>query len=64
LSGYQPLRAWGEIICPLEISVVSDFANRFLAKIFPFHLFVLTNFLVARPIPSSSRALAPLPSVS
>src|SRR5262249_7492017 len=47
-----------------EISVVSDFSNRFLAKIFPFHLFVLTNFLVARPIPSSSRALAPLPSVS
>jgi ubiquinone/menaquinone biosynthesis C-methylase UbiE len=64
LSGYQPLRAWGEIICPLEIPVVSDFANRFLAKIFPFSLFVLTNFLVARLMPAPPSKLAPLPSVS
>jgi 2-polyprenyl-3-methyl-5-hydroxy-6-metoxy-1,4-benzoquinol methylase len=63
LSGYQPLRAWGEIICPFEIPMVSDFGNRFLAKIFPFRWFVLTNFLVARPLPSS-RAPAPPPSVS
>ena len=64
LSGYQPLRAWGEIICPLEIPVVSDFANRFLAKIIPFRLLVLTNFLVARPMPALPSTLAPLPSVS
>jgi ubiquinone/menaquinone biosynthesis C-methylase UbiE len=64
LSGYQPLRAWGEIICPLEIPVVSDFANRFLAKIFPFRLFVLTNLLVARPMLASPGTLVPLPSVS
>ena len=64
LSGYQPLRAWGEIIFPLEIPMVSDFANRLLARIFPFRFFVLTNFLVARPKPASSSALAPLPSVS
>ena len=64
LSGYQTLRTWGEIIFPLEIPLVSDFANRFLAKIFPFRLFVLTNFLVARPLPALPAALTSLPSVS
>jgi ubiquinone/menaquinone biosynthesis C-methylase UbiE len=64
LSGYQPLRAWGEIICPLHIPLLDPFANRFLAKIFPFHLFVLTNFLVARPVSELPSTLAQGPSVS
>ena len=64
LTGYQPLRAWGEIICPLDIPLLGKFANQFLAKFLPFRLFVLTNFLVARPAPGCSSTATPLPSVS
>jgi ubiquinone/menaquinone biosynthesis C-methylase UbiE len=64
LSGYQPLRTWGEIICPLYIPLFGRFANRFLAKIFPFRLFVLTNFMVARPVSALPNTPAQSPSVS
>src|SRR5262249_5050907 len=51
LTGYEPLRNWSEIICPLRVPIISRFANKVLAKIQPFRLFCLTNFLLARPTP-------------
>tara|TARA_R110002020_G_scaffold3766_10_gene16589 strand:+ start:18907 stop:20367 length:1461 start_codon:yes stop_codon:yes gene_type:complete len=51
ISGFEPLRRWEEIILPLQVPVLSDFANRYLAKIVPFRWFALTNFMVARPCP-------------
>jgi 2-polyprenyl-3-methyl-5-hydroxy-6-metoxy-1,4-benzoquinol methylase len=64
LSGYQPLQAWGEIVCPLNVPLLAPFANRFLAKIFPFRLFDLTNFMIARAVTELPSTLEPTPSVS
>ncbi|MBU0877952.1 MAG: glycosyltransferase [Alphaproteobacteria bacterium] len=51
LSGYQPLRNWTEIVLPAWVPLLSDFANRYLAKIVPFRWFALTHLMVARPAP-------------
>jgi 2-polyprenyl-3-methyl-5-hydroxy-6-metoxy-1,4-benzoquinol methylase len=50
ISGYQPLRRWTEIIAPLKVPLLSDFLNRYLAKLFPFRHLALANFMVARPV--------------
>jgi len=55
LAGYQSLRQWGEIICPLDVPLLSRFANKFLAKFVPFRLLIMTNMLVARPMPPAAR---------
>ncbi|MEP7320812.1 MAG: glycosyltransferase [Saprospiraceae bacterium] len=49
LSGFEMLKHWSEIILPLRIPG-ANFCNRFLAKIFPFRWFALSNFIVGRPI--------------
>ena len=61
ISGFQPLRNWEEIVAPLKVPFVSNIANRYLAKIFPFRLFALANFMVARPL---NKALPKNPTVS
>lgn len=50
ITGFQPLRTWAEVLAPIDIPIVSDFVNRYAAKLFPFKLFDLANFVVARPI--------------
>ena len=50
ISGYQPLRSWEEVVVPLPVPGVSDFANRYLAKVFPFRHLALANFMIARPV--------------
>jgi SAM-dependent methyltransferase len=49
LTGYQPLRQWGEIVCPVGVPVLARFANKVLAKLAPFRFLCMTNMLVARP---------------
>ncbi len=61
ISGFEPLRDWEEIVAPLKVPFVSNFANRYLAKIFPFRIFALANFMVARPL---NKALSKNPTVS
>ncbi len=56
ITGFQPLRSWAEVLVPIKILGVSNFCNRYLAKLFPFKLFDMANFVVARP--------AVLPSVA
>ncbi|MBT8552490.1 glycosyltransferase [Polynucleobacter paneuropaeus] len=50
IAQYETLRQWREIIAPLNIPLVSNFCNRYLAKIWPFELLAITNFIVARPV--------------
>jgi len=50
ISGYQSLREWEEVVAPLRFPLLSDFANRYLAKIPPFRYFDLANFVIARPL--------------
>lgn len=49
VSGFDLLRSWSDIIAPVSVPLVSDFANRYLAKVFPFRHLNLANFVVARP---------------
>lgn len=49
LAGFESFRGWSEIIWPLTTPGIDALANRFVAKLWPFHLFALTNFIVARP---------------
>ncbi len=51
LEGYETIQSFSEIILPLKIPFISTFANRFLAKIFPFRFFCLTNFITAKIVP-------------
>lgn len=55
IAGFQPLREWEEVIAPLPIPLISNFANRYLAKISPFRFMSMANFILARalnkPIP-------------
>jgi ubiquinone/menaquinone biosynthesis C-methylase UbiE len=50
ISEYESLRQWREIIAPINIPLISNFCNRYLAKIWPFELLAITNFIVARPV--------------
>jgi SAM-dependent methyltransferase len=64
LADFEVIRSWSEILCPVNAPVIERVANRFLAKIWPFRIFDLTNFICARPLPrNSGEAKLPLVSV-
>lgn len=52
LADFEVVRHWGEVLWPLHLPVVSGFFNRIVAKIWPFHYFRLTNFIIARRRPN------------
>lgn len=51
LGGFETIKTSSEIIFPLNIPVLSFMANRYLAKIYPFRLLCLSNFIIARKAP-------------
>lgn len=51
LVDFEVIQTWQELLWPLPTPLLSDFCNRFLVKLWPFKLFGLTNFVVARPRP-------------
>jgi glycosyltransferase involved in cell wall biosynthesis len=52
-----------EIIWPLRTPVIDALMNRFLVKIWPFKIFALTHFIIAKPVVSASDNKA-LPKIS
>jgi SAM-dependent methyltransferase len=64
LSGFEVVREWQEILCPLGLPVVAELCNRYLAKIWPLRHLALANFIVARPVPAESTATPGAPLVS
>ena len=48
LAGFEPIRTSNEIMWPLPFG---GFANRYLARLWPFREFSLSNFVIARPTP-------------
>ena len=64
LAGFEPIRHWHEIICPVHIPLIDRLANKVLAKLWPLSHLAITNMLVARPMtqPNADRA-APRVSV-
>lgn len=63
LAGFETIRQWDEIIWPLRTPVIASFMNRFIVKIWPFKIFALTHFIVAKPRTPDSTA-GELPKVS
>lgn len=50
ISDFQPLREWEEVIMPLPVPLLSNYVNRYLAKISPFRFLAMANFMIARPL--------------
>jgi ubiquinone/menaquinone biosynthesis C-methylase UbiE len=63
LENMEVIRAWQEMLFPFPIPFIAPFFNRYLVKIFPFNIFALTNFILARPVPISTTC-NPEPMVS
>ncbi len=57
LAGFESIRTSREILFPLPLG---GLANRYLVKLWPFNLFALSNFVIARPAPQPAKK----PSVS
>jgi ubiquinone/menaquinone biosynthesis C-methylase UbiE len=53
LANLEVIRRWEEVVWPLRMPLVAPFANRYLAKLWPFRLFALSNFIVARVQPEA-----------
>ncbi len=53
LAGFEPVKRWTEVVCPVGVPGVASFVNRYLAKVWPFRLLALTNVMVARLRPRS-----------
>jgi SAM-dependent methyltransferase len=60
LADFEVVRNWAEVICPLPLPGVASVCNRFLARLWPFRLGALTNFIIARPTPGSEKGTGPL----
>jgi SAM-dependent methyltransferase len=48
LEGYEVISTRGELLFPLDVPILREIGNRYLARIWPFSLFTLTNFIIAR----------------
>ncbi len=53
LTGFESLRSWMEVLFPIHIPLLSAFLNKVLVRFWPFNQLAVTNFLLARPVPSS-----------
>ena len=62
LAGADVIRSSTEVLLPLPVPALSQFANRFLVKLWPFRWFALTSVVVAHPRPRPDPA-KPLVSV-
>ncbi len=63
LSGYEIVRHWEEILCPVPIPFLTAFCNRFLVKLPLFRVAAFTNFYILRPLQVSKRSKDPSVSV-
>jgi SAM-dependent methyltransferase len=52
ISNFQSLRVWTDFLFPIPLGGVSRFFNRYIAKLWPFNLFNLINFVIDRPLPA------------
>jgi len=49
LTEYEVVRHWEEVLFPLPVPLAAALLNQIAVKIWPFKLFALTNFILARP---------------
>ncbi|MCG6982241.1 MAG: bifunctional class I SAM-dependent methyltransferase/glycosyltransferase family 2 protein [Deltaproteobacteria bacterium] len=64
LEDFEVIRHWSELLWPFRTPALTTFLNRFVAKIWPCNHLNLTNFIIARPRPTTRpRVREPLVSV-
>ena len=63
LADFEVIRARQEVLFPLGIPLIAGLANRYLVKMWPFHVGALTHVLVARPAAAKPEGRAPRVSV-
>ncbi len=51
LSGFEVIRSWQEVLWPIRTPLIDRMCNKVLVKMWPFKLFAMTNFIMARPCP-------------
>ncbi len=51
LADFEVVRQWPDILWPVRTPGIDWICNRYLAKLWPFRVFDLANFIVARPAP-------------
>lgn len=56
LADLEVVRAWEEVLWPLRTPLVGGFANRYLAKLWPFKHLALSNLVLARPQANESQS--------
>lgn len=49
LAGFEVFKHLYEILCPFYIPLISNLANRFIVKLWPFSYGALTNLIISRP---------------
>jgi len=65
LTDFEVIKYNPNILSPLPVFLLSNLANKYLAKMIPFSWFALTNFVVARPMQIGKQDLSKgKPSVS
>ena len=65
LAGFEVIKHQAFILLPINIPLVSAFANRVFVHLVPFRWFAMTNFVIARPRPATiCNTTKQLPSVS
>ena len=51
---YNIIKKWNEILLPINIPLISQMINIYLAKIWPFRHLTLSNFIIARLKPKTA----------
>jgi SAM-dependent methyltransferase len=51
LAGFEPIRHWEEVLCPLPLPFIEPLLNRLIVRFWPFSLGAVSNCFVARPRP-------------
>ena len=51
LAGFETIQTRPEILWPMRTPGIDSLANRYLVKMWPWNIFAITHFLVARPAP-------------
>ncbi len=49
LTDFEVIKSWQEILLPLPIPGLKSLCNRYLARLWPFRVIDLTNFMIVRP---------------
>ena len=64
LAGFEIVRNWDEVLLPFNIPLLAPLCNKLLVHLWPFRLFAMTHFVVARPKnPTTSRRKKPSVSI-